>query len=76
MLVWCPENEMEDPIRYTKIFGTTQIMIVHACMALCNFIRDSALADKEFDKCDADENYILNVVLHLKEEMMRQMVLG
>ena len=41
----------------------TQAMIVHACMALHNFIRDSALADKEFDKCDADENYIPDVGL-------------
>ena len=25
---------------------------------LHNFIRDSKLRDKEFDKCDADENYV------------------
>ena len=28
-----------------------------ACMALHNFIRESHLADKEFDRCDNDENY-------------------
>jgi hypothetical protein len=27
-------------------------------MTLHNFIRQSKLRDKEFDKCDADENYI------------------
>jgi hypothetical protein len=26
-------------------------------MALHNFIRESQLADKEFDRCDRDENY-------------------
>ena len=29
-----------------------------ACMALHNFIRDSALQDDEFEKCDEDENYM------------------
>ena len=33
-------------------------MIISACMTLHNFIRDSNLCDKEFDKCDADENYM------------------
>jgi hypothetical protein len=27
-------------------------------MALHNFIRDSSLADKEFDRCDEDEDYM------------------
>ena len=27
-------------------------------MALHNFIRDSKLADKQFDRCDRDENYM------------------
>ena len=36
----------------------SQTMIISACMTLHNFIRDSKLRDKEFDKCDADENYI------------------
>jgi hypothetical protein len=27
-------------------------------MALHNFIRDSKLADEEFDRCDGDENYM------------------
>jgi hypothetical protein len=34
-----------------------QAKIIVACMALHNFIRESNLADKEFDKCDNDENY-------------------
>jgi hypothetical protein len=28
------------------------------CFALHNFIRDSQLRDKEFDRCDADEEYM------------------
>ncbi|CAN6223028.1 unnamed protein product, partial [Urochloa humidicola] len=36
----------------------TQKHIIIACMALHNFIRDSRLHDKEFDRCDADEEYI------------------
>jgi hypothetical protein len=33
-----------------------QTKIIVACMALHNFIRESQLEDKEFDKCDNDEN--------------------
>jgi hypothetical protein len=36
----------------------TQKHIIIACMALHNFIRDSALHDDEFEKCDEDEDYI------------------
>ena len=32
--------------------------IIVACIALHNFIRESQLADIDFDKCDQDENYI------------------
>ncbi|EEE58803.1 hypothetical protein OsJ_10354 [Oryza sativa Japonica Group] len=35
-----------------------QTKIIHACMALHNFIRDSKLSDEEFDLCDNDENYM------------------
>ena len=34
-----------------------QTRIIVACMALHNFIRESRIADREFDACDADENY-------------------
>ncbi|WVZ86523.1 hypothetical protein U9M48_033285 [Paspalum notatum var. saurae] len=34
-----------------------QTRIIVACMALHNFIRDSRIADREFDACDADGNY-------------------
>ncbi|KAE8776743.1 transposon protein, putative, CACTA, En/Spm sub-class [Hordeum vulgare] len=34
-----------------------QIRIIVACMALHNFIREERIADREFDACDADENY-------------------
>jgi hypothetical protein len=32
--------------------------IIIACFALHNFIRDSQLRDKEFGRCDADEEYM------------------
>jgi hypothetical protein len=35
----------------------TQKYIIMACFALHNFIRDSNLRDKEFERCDADEQY-------------------
>lgn len=37
----------------------TQKHIILACLALHNFIRDSNLHDMEFDRCDADEEYLL-----------------
>nr|XP_045090935.1 protein ALP1-like isoform X3 [Aegilops tauschii subsp. strangulata] len=36
----------------------SQTMIISACMTLHNFIRDSKLRDKEFDKCDDNENHM------------------
>jgi hypothetical protein len=30
-----------------------------ACFALHNFIRDSNLRDKKFERCDADEQYLV-----------------
>ena len=35
-----------------------QSKIIVACIALHNFIRESQLADIDFDKCDQDENYV------------------
>jgi hypothetical protein len=35
-----------------------QSKIIHACMALHNFIRDTKMADELFDKCDEDEEYM------------------
>jgi hypothetical protein len=37
-------------------------------MALHNFIRDSQLQDKEFDECDANEEYLLQEPSALEEE--------
>ena len=37
----------------------TQKHIIIVCMALHNFICDSKLQDEEFDKCDEDEDYML-----------------
>jgi hypothetical protein len=35
-----------------------QAKIIITCIALHNFIRDSHLSDKEFDRCDANEEYM------------------
>jgi hypothetical protein len=37
----------------------TQKHIIMACFDLHNFIRDSNLHDKEFERCDADEQYLV-----------------
>jgi hypothetical protein len=38
-----------------------QTQIIIACMTLHNFIRESALKDELFDKCDDDEDFVLSV---------------
>lgn len=38
-----------------------QKKIIIACMALHNFIRDSALSDHLFERCDDDEEYMPHV---------------
>lgn len=42
--------------------------ITLACMALHNFIRDSKLHDEEFDRCDADEDYLLEETSESQED--------
>jgi hypothetical protein len=37
----------------------TQKHIIIACFALHNFIRDCNLRDKEFERCDADNQYLV-----------------
>jgi hypothetical protein len=37
----------------------TQKHIIMTCLALHNFICDSQLRDKEFERCDADEDYLV-----------------
>ena len=49
-------------LKYIPSYGlVTQKRIILACIALHNFIRDSNLRDKQFDRCDSDENYIPKV---------------
>jgi hypothetical protein len=33
--------------------------IIVACMALDNFIRESRIGDRDFQRCDSDANYVL-----------------
>ena len=37
----------------------TQKHIIIVCLVLHNFILDSNLRDKEFERCDADEEYLV-----------------
>jgi hypothetical protein len=36
-----------------------QSKIITACMALHNFTRTCGVVDRDFDRCDRDENYVL-----------------
>jgi hypothetical protein len=56
-LFWSLENKWRILFKKPSYPLRKQIKIIVACMALHNFIRESQLADKEFDRCDNDENY-------------------
>ena len=42
-----------------SFYTRTHKHIFLACMTLHNFICDNNLHDREFDRCDADEEYLL-----------------
>jgi hypothetical protein len=42
--------------------------IITPCLALHNFIRDSQLRDKEFERYDADEDYLVQETSDTTEE--------
>ena len=44
---------------HTKFLNSYSEAIILACLALHNFIRDSNLHDKEFERCDADDEYLV-----------------
>ena len=46
----------------------TQKHIILACMTLHYFICDSKLQDKEFDRCDVDEDYLLEETSESQED--------
>ena len=39
--------------------SSTQKHIIMACLALHNFIRDSNLRDREFERCGTDDEYLI-----------------
>nr|XP_034572294.1 putative nuclease HARBI1 [Setaria viridis] len=45
----------------------TQKHIIMACLALHNFIRDSNLCDKEFKRCDDDEDYLVQHTFGMRQ---------
>jgi hypothetical protein len=47
---------------------TSQKRIIMACLALHNFICESNLHDKEFDRCDTNEDYLIESVEEEEEE--------
>jgi hypothetical protein len=47
---------------------TSQKRIIMACLALHNFIRKSNLRDKEFERCDTNEDYLIESVNNDDEE--------
>ena len=56
-------------LKVISSFSTrTQKHIILACMTLHYFIRDSKLQDKEFDRCDVDEDYLLEETSESQEE--------
>jgi hypothetical protein len=48
---------VENFIGLAKLSNVEAIKIIHVCMTLHNFIRDSKMAHELFDKCDEDEEY-------------------
>jgi hypothetical protein len=56
---WSLETEVAYLKSMPSFSPRTQKHIIIVCFALHNFIRDSNLRDKEFERCDADEQYLV-----------------
>jgi hypothetical protein len=41
-----------------KFLERKRTRIIVACMALHNFIRESRIGDRDFQRCDTDANYV------------------
>ncbi|EEE55359.1 hypothetical protein OsJ_03402 [Oryza sativa Japonica Group] len=55
---YSPKNKWRILFHLPSYPQQKQSKIICACLALHNFIRDSKLADCEFDMCDQDESYV------------------
>ena len=57
-IIWSVEDEVEDFFDLPSYPTPKQSKIILACMVLHNFIRENDKKDKDFERCDEDENYV------------------
>jgi hypothetical protein len=59
---WSIEGEVVYFDGHTKFSTCTQKHIIIAYLSLHIFIRDNNLCDMEFERCDADEDYLVQQI--------------